>query len=1116
MTKESNVPDRKTQLSAAKRALLAKRLRGEKGNRQPADVIPKQQLSGPLPLAYAQQRIWFMHQLAPGSAAYNMHEAWRVRGPLDLAALEGALNQVVVRQPSLRTTITVVDDQPLQCVAETVTLPVSLTDLSRLAAADRENALYNEAAAEAQRSFDLAAGPLLRLTVLRLDREDHALLLTMHHIISDEWSSDLFWRELSVFYEHSMAGTAVTLSPLPIHYTDFARWQQTQLDAGAWQPQLDYWQRQLGGKLPLLQLPTDRPRPAQQTFRGAFIQQVLPASLLADLKALSRSAGTTLYMTLLAAFQLLLHRISHQDDILVGTPIANRQRPETKDVMGMFINTLVMRADFSAEFSFRALLEQTRQTALDAYANQDLPFEQLVQALQTQRNTSHHPLFQAMFVYQSTGAVRKLPGLDFRPISVDGGVAKFDLSLFASEEDGRLTTALEYNSDLFEAATIERMLGYWQTLLKAVAADPVTPVGELPLLTAAERAQILGDWNETAVPFPDDQCLHDLIAAHAQKSPGAPAVRFGEQLVNYAELDDRAAQVAAQLQANGVSAGDLVALAVPRSLEMIIGIVGILKVGAAYIPIDPTYPAERRQQILDDAQTAATLTIDDIRSMSEERGPIASRQSKTVNPESLAYVIYTSGSTGRPKGVMITHRNIVHSTTARFHFYSEPVERFLLLSSFAFDSSMVGIFWTLCQGGTLILPPPSGEQDAAQIARLIADHQITHLLALPSLYQILLEETSPAHLQSLTTIMVAGEACPPELAAQHFGRLPHTALYNEYGPTEATVWSHAYRIPADFAGTAVPIGKPIPNVTSYVLDGNRQPVPVGVPGELYIGGAGVTPGYLNRPELTTERFVNLKFKIDDLRLESAHHNLQSLIENRKFYRTGDLVKWLPDGNLLFLGRVDHQVKIRGFRVELGEIEAVMAAHPAVQEAVVVAHGGHNPQLWGYVTGKTAVTPNTLLIFLQERLPRYMIPASISVLTALPRTPNGKVDRQALPKPQGVDTPSSQTTFTPPSTKTEQKLAALWQEVLSLELAGVHDNFFDSGGHSLVAMRLLARMQRTFCIELPVQVIFDTPTIAGLAAKIEQAQQTSSVAPTTPSIKRVARDTYRRPARPTHS
>jgi amino acid adenylation domain-containing protein len=945
MTNSNELTDRKAQLSAVKQALLARRLQGDTGPTPAPTGITKRPLATPAPLSYTQQRIWFMVQLAPDSPAYNMHEAWRVKGALDVAALEQALNQVARRQPSLRTTVAVIADEPVQRVADTISLTVAVTDLTHLPVAEREQEVRALATAEAKRPFDLKTGPLLRLSALRLDAGEWVLLLTTHHIISDEWSNDIFWRELAAFYEQAQSGTAVSLPELPIEYTDFTRWQRDQLESGVLDRQLAYWRQQLADEAPLLQLATDRPRPAQQSFRGAFVTRNLPHDLLPALQQIAQAAGATLYMTLLAAFQLLLHRYSHQENILVGTPVANRQRPETKEVMGMFINTLVMRADFDDSLTFRELLAQVRERALAAYTHQDLPFERLVQALQPDRDLSYNPLFQTMFVYQSASVVRALPGLTFDPLPVDSGAAKFDLTLFAGVENGRLTTALEYSTDLFDPESAERMLRHWQTLLQAIAAAPDKAVTELPLLTEAERHQLLVTWNDTAVAFPHQQCLHDFVADHAAQRPQAAAVIAYDRRLTYAELDSYANQLAHRLVQQGIKPGMPVGLYVERSAAMLVGIVGILKAGGAYVPLDPAYPADRIAFVLDDSQAklivaqahlAATLPpasadvlvldadFDHLAGMPTEAPPTA------VALDDLAYIIYTSGSTGTPKGVMVTHHNLMASTLARLHYYDVPVGRYLLLSSFAFDSSVAGIFWALAQGGTLVLPAPDEEKDVPALASLIAREQVTHTLALPSLYRLLLRYAPSGSLDSLRLVIVAGEACPPDLSADHYGRLPGAALYNEYGPTEATVWCSVYRLPAAADGRSVPIGRPIANSQLVILDSHRRPTPIGVPGELYVGGAGVTPGYLNRPELTAERFVPLL-------LDGMSHSVNGeQAEPATFYRTGDLARWRADGQIEFLGRVDNQVKIRGFRIEMGEIETILAEHPAVREAVVLA------------------------------------------------------------------------------------------------------------------------------------------------------------------------------------
>ena len=920
----SDSKERQQKLSEARRALLKKRRTGAlKSNsaEAPKPTIPKRSNSTPPLASFGQERLWILQQFQPLSTAYNMTNAVALAGTLNVQALKNALKSLVVRHDILRTTFSMQDGNLLQYVHES--LDVSLQE-KYIAPANVEASIKGLAS----QPFNLEQAPLLRVALLHTEANHYVLVTVMHHIISDEWSLEVFWRELAKAYGAYLQGNEPDLQSLTISYTDYAIWQRGQAEQGVYDRQLLYWQEHLQGELPLLQLPTDRPRPRMQRYEGGFITSALPGDLSSQLNAISREAGTTLFTTLLAAFQLFLHRYSGQTDILVGTPVTNREQLQTENLMGFFLNTLVFRSDFSQPQSFNDLLKTVHQHSIMGLANQTLPFDLLVDELNPKRDPSYNPIFQVMFVYQDGDPeLPEFQGLEAESIQIDAGVSKFDLTLFARNGEENIQLSLEYDSALFNEQTIQRMLGHFKTLLASIVSDTARRTNQLVLLPDIERQQILSEWAQTAASYNTDQCIHHLIEAHAAD---AIAVRFGKQHLTYGDLNQRANQVAHYLASQGVLAGTPVGLCVERSVEMLIGIVGILKAGGAYVPIDPIYPPDRIQYMLDDAgikrlltQThlLETLPQDKICCIALDNNPALDEQPVTnptsdATPDHLAYMIYTSGSTGKPKGVRVTHRNLVHSTLARFEYYPHPVGSFLLLSSFGFDSSLVGIFWTLCQGGTLCLPPHQAERDVLQIASLIEEYDVTHLLALPSLYQILLETADTSQLQSLNTVMVAGEACPLPLPTLHNQILPDADLYNEYGPTEGTVWSTVWRIPPE--PQRILIGKAIPNMQTYILDTLQQPVPISVTGELYLGGLGITEGYHNRPELTAERFMDNPFG------------------EGKLYRTGDLARYLVDGNIEFLGRVDHQVKISGYRIELSEIETVFTQHPAVTEALVLA------------------------------------------------------------------------------------------------------------------------------------------------------------------------------------
>jgi amino acid adenylation domain-containing protein len=942
-------------------------------------LLPSHTQPTPLPLSFAQQRLWFLEQLEGASGLYNIPLALRLHGALDERALHCALQQIVQRHAILRTTFPATDGVAAQVIAPTLDLPCPRLVIEGAGAA-AEAALHQALQAELWRPFDLATGPLLRAALYALTPTEHLLALTFHHVIADGWSLAIFLDELAACYAAACGQSAAPLAPLPVQYADFTLWQRDWLRGETLAQQQAYWRQQLAHAPSLLTLPTDALRPAVQSYRGGAVTQALPPALTAGLQELSQREGVSLFMTCYAAWAVLLARYSGQEDLVIGAPIANRQQQALEPLIGFFVNTLPLRADLTGNPPFRGLLQRVRRLTLDAYAHQDIPFEQVVSDLGLPRTLSHAPLFQVMLAFNNAQPLRRtLADLTVTPVALaavlPAVMARFDLTLHIERTADGWQATWEYNRDLFTSATIERMAGHFQTLLAAIVAAPATPIQQLPLLTPAEQHQLLMAWNPPPTPYPQDQTIHALFAAQAARTPTAPAVivdfrfwilDFGltgashriQNLLTYSDLDAYANQLAHYLRQQGVGPGALVGLCLERSPALLVGILGILKAGGAYVPLDPAYPLERLHFVCADTGMRVVVTEQALgdRFAQGDLGDLGNLQVialdrdwalisqadrcapvTSVQPTDLAYVIYTSGSTGQPKGVMVTHRNLVHSTTARFRYYAQPVARFLLLSSFAFDSSVAGIFWTLCQGGALVLPRPDDEKDLAGLARLISDHGVTHLLALPSLYSLLLTYSDRAHLRSLQVAIVAGEACPPALPAQHSSTLPAATLYNEYGPTEGTVWSSVYRFPPTWQGAAVPISSlpqdALPNIQLYVLDHHQQPVPIGVPGELYIGGAGITPGYWQQPALTAEKFMADPFHLAD--------------PTARLYRTGDLVRYRADGHLDFLGRIDQQVKVRGFRIELGEIEAALRQHPAIQTAAVVVW---QEQLVAYVVG----------------------------------------------------------------------------------------------------------------------------------------------------------------------
>ena len=1054
------------ELSGKKRAILEALLREQGIGEAKAERIPRRIESGPAPLSFAQQRMWFLDQLEPESPLYNIHMGVELSGPLNVSVLQRSIAEILRRHESLRTTFTVIDNRPVQVINRNAIFKLPVNDLQELDETQRRLRVTEWAEEDARRRFDLTKGPLLRANLLRLGKTEHVLLLTIHHIISDGWSVGVFVRELAALYEAYTGGCPSPLPELSIQYADFAGWQRDRLRGERLEEHLSYWRAQLTGAPSLLELPTDRPRPPVQSYSGGHETLLLSASLSRSLKDLSRREGATLFMTLLAAFSTLLYRYSGQRDILVGTPIANRNHAETESLIGFFVNTLVLRTRLSEQMTFRELLVQVREMALEAYAHQDLPFEKLVEELQPERSLSHSPVFQVMLDLQNEPMHDlELQGLHLTPLPFDSLMAKFDLVLTVGETDGRLSGQLEYNTDLFDATTVSRMARHLEHLFEAAVSNPDEQVSRLRLLADNERRQILFDWNDTQVKNESDLCIHELFERQAAAKPEAVAMVLNDQRLTYQELNERANQLAHYLIRLGVGPESLAGICLERSIDAVVAILAVLKAGGAYLPLDPSYPRERLSRILADAGVQIVITEEYLeRNADEIKTQVNADLNTTIDSENLAYVIYTSGSTGKPKGVLVSHRNLVHSTLVRFHYYQEPLNSFLLLSSFAFDSSVAGIFWTLSQGGMLVIPEEDSHQDPAHLAELIARHSISHLLGLPTLYELILREARVEQLTSLRTVIVAGESCPPELVERHAETLPQASLFNEYGPTEATVWSSVHHCDWPVGKRSVPIGRPVANTQIYVLGPQLEPVPIGVTNEMYIGGDGVARGYLNHPDLTAERFVPDPFSVKP---------------GARLYQTGDLARFLADGNIEYAGRNDFQVKLRGYRIELGEIELTLAQHRDVSEAVVLA----NERLTAYVVLNEVGTANAkqLKEFLRERLPEYMVPSSFVLLDALPLTTTGKVDRNALPTDQiGVDT---EETYVAPRTALEQVLAGIFSEVLSLERAGVNDSFFDLGGHSLLATQVLSRVREALQLELPLRKLFKAPTVAGFAAAI---------------------------------
>jgi amino acid adenylation domain-containing protein len=1042
-----------------------------------------------IPLSFAQERLWFLNQLEGASATYNMPAALRLSGELNLESLDQALAEIVRRHESLRTSFTKVNGIPKQVIHPSASMTIETIDLQHLTDTEREVAIKQQIQQSALTPFDLEIAPLIRCSLIQLSETDYVFCINMHHIVSDGWSIGVLVQELSALYSAYCAGNLSPLPELEIQYADFALWQRQWLSGEVLEQQLEYWVAQLQGAPELLQLPTDRPRPSVQTYRGATHSFSLSVELTQQLQALSRQTGSTLFMTLMAAFATLLYRYSGESDVLIGSPIANRNRSEIEPLIGFFVNTLVLRTRLENNLSFEQLLKQVRENTLKDYEYQDVPFEQIVEALKPQRSTSHSPLFQVMFVLQNTpmGEI-ELPGVRLSELNASSTIAKFDLTLSISETPLGLDCEWEYNTDLFDQSTIERMASHFQTLLLAIVKNPHQTLSELPLLSEAERQQLLFDWNDTAREYPQDKCIHQLFEEQVAKTPDAIAVVFEQDELTYQQLNQRANQLAHHLQTLGVKPEVLVGICVERSLEMVVGLLGILKTGGAYVPLDPSYPMERLSYMVSDAGLEVLLTQNNLLStlpshsaqvvcLDTDGGVVESHSQDNlvtgVSADNLAYIIYTSGSTGQPKGVAIEHKNVMRLFTATqswYQFNSNDV--WTNFHSIAFDFSVWEIWGALSHGGRLVIVPYWISREPQAFYDLLYLERVTVLNQTPSAFSQLMGvekfDATPKQL-SLRLVIFGGEALELQSLKPwfecHGDCCPQ--LVNMYGITETTV--HVTYRPLtinDLDKSGSIIGRPLPDLQMYILDDNLQPVPIGVKGQMYVGGDGLARGYLNRQQLSLERFIP--------------HPFNERVEEQ-LYKTGDLARYLSDGNIEYLGRIDHQVKIRGFRIELGEIETALSSHPQIQQAVAIAtaDAAGNKRLVAYVVSENE-TLNTqqLREFLQQQLPAYMVPSAFVILDTLPLTPNGKVDRKTLPAPNGEIERTQE--YVAPRTEIEQILANIWQELLLIEKVSIHDNFFELGGHSLLAVQLVAQIEKQFSLHLPLATLFQNSTIEQLA------------------------------------
>ena len=1051
----------------------------EEKKRLLADLLERQQRQPQrVPLSFAQERLWFLAQLEPDNPSYNVPVALRLKGDLNVVALEDSINAIVTRHETLRTKFAAVDGEPFQVVS-TDPVTVDFIDLTLLPGVDVHVESQRLMSAAAQRPFDLGLEHPLRASLIKLAPDEHLLLLTMHHIVSDAWSVNILVHELSIFYEAFTTQSEPRLPELPIQYRDFAAWQRNWLQNGFLRQQVDYWVSQLGAA-PHLRLPIDHIRPAVRSHRGAHLSFKLGSELTQKLIELSKAEGATLFMTLLATFKVLLYRYTGERDIVVGAPIAGRNRVETENLIGLFVNSLALRTDLSGNPTFREVLGRVRQVAFEAYAHQDVPFEKLVEELNPVRDVSQTPIFQVMFGLQNAPRTApQLNNLAVTRVAVDNHTAKFDLTLLMTETADGLSGWLEYSADLFDAWTIERLQQHFENLLTAITLNPDGRIANLAFMTEQERQQILVAWNATKTAFPRARCIHELFEEQARSCPNAVAVVFDDREITYEELNRKANQFARYLRGQGVGPDVIVSLATERSIEMIIGLLAILKAGGAYMPLDPSYPHERLLFMIEQANSklilaqkhllaslpassAALIPLDygarEIKSHDDQN------LSPVNDPENLAYVMYTSGSTGQPKGVSVTHRNVVRLVKNTNYAKFDAGAVFLQFAPVTFDAATFEIWGPLLNGAKLVVTA-AGMESLENLGQTIQHYGVTTLWLTAGLFHQMVENELN-NLQGVRELIAGGDVLSPPHVRKVTKTLRNCRLINGYGPTENTTFTCCQTLTSFDAGRSVPIGRPISNSQVYVLSDEMEPVPVGVPGELFIGGDGLARGYLHDPSSTAEKFLPNPFATN---------------AGERLYRTGDLVKYRRDGSLEFLGRLDRQVKVRGYRVELGEIEFALAQHGDVRECVVTTEESPSGEtrLIGFVAPNAGTAPRAeqLKTFLSEKLPEYLVPSFIVILDSLPLSSNGKVDRQALPKIENVDLGN---VFVAPRTPEEAGIANIWKSLLGLEKVGIRDNFFVLGGHSMLAVRLISEIKKAYDQKIPLSFLYQGATVEALA------------------------------------
>lgn len=1090
-----DLEQRIAQLSPTKLALLERKLKKNKPSSRPKSQTEVSHQQKYVPLSFSQERLWFLEQMEPDSCLYNLPTILALRGPVNLGLVEESLRQIVARHSALRTRFVVREDNPYQVITDDVSeaLDFSTIDLRSTTTQSNPSLLSQALNDEMWAPFNLSTGPLLRVRLMLQRNNENLLLVVMHHIISDGWSINIFTKEFRILYESAYAGSLPTLPPLPQQYVDYSLSQRQLLEGDNLKSLLSYWRAQLDGAPPVFELPLDHPRPARQPFKGALYPFSVAHSSLQKLKSLCRECGVVPFMVLLSVFKVLLFRYTHQSKIVVGTPIANRNHSELEMVIGFFTNTLVLCSSVAPNMTFRELLAQVRDTTLGAYEHQELPFEKLVSELQPARSLSHNPLFQVMFTFQNLPTeksnVRDAPQPNNQPaeaLSLDIKFSKFDLTLAMTETDDGLSAVFEYATDLFEADTIERMATHVVNILDYVLQNPDEHIGAVSFLSPSERKLILEQWNDTSREWPEILPLHGRFEKWVQETPDATAVIFQETALTYKEFNRRANLIARLLRSQGVEQGSIVGICLPRCLEMVVGLFAILKAGAAYMPIDPDFPEGRITYMLDDAKVSHVLTtseclpvlskhevnviaLDEFEFETDIEDPGAPPAS--LNPSDIAYVIFTSGSTGQPKGVMVSHGAIYNRLQwMQAEYNLETNDRVMQKTPFTFDVSVWEFFWPLSEGACLVVAEPERHKESAYLVDLIKKQRVTCLHFVPSMLQLFLHEDLTG-CDSLTLIICSGEALTVE-QCRRLQTLPGVSAHNLYGPTEAAVdvtywdcarWHDQY--------LSVPIGRPIANTQIYILNEKLHPAPIGVSGELYIGGLNLAEGYLNKPELTAKQFIPNPFAKD------AHARL---------YKTGDLARFRSDGNIEYIGRIDSQVKLRGLRIELGEIESLLRQYPGIEEAIVIVHrfGEQDERLAAYVVLENPDTPldtTALGAFIGKTLPNYMVPSTIMTIPELPLTPNGKLDRKSLPEPTAVRLSEPME----PTSDIERELLGIWRKFLKIDALETNDDFFALGGHSILVTQVINSINRHYHLNVPVRLLFENPTVKTLAKALSE-------------------------------